>query len=74
MKLTSKQINEIAQNLEAGMKVYINSDTLEFRTILDWDEISDPELWDEELEKIESEWDDYVVIEKMESRDAFRIM
>ena len=48
---------------------------MEFRTILDWDmTYGDTELWDEELEKIENEWKDYVVIEKMKSREAFQIM
>ena len=74
MKLTSEQIREIADNLDAGMKIFINRETLEYRDILDWDDIMDSEPWDEELEKIESEWDDFVVLEKMESRDAFRVM
>jgi hypothetical protein len=75
MKLTKKQINEIAQDLEAGMKIFINRKDLEIRTVLDWDEMyGDSEIWEEELDKIENEWTDYVVIEKMESRDAFKIM
>ncbi len=74
MKLTSKQINEIAQELEAGMKVYINRNNHEIRTILDWDDVLDTEPWDEEKEKIEKEWEDYAIIEKMESREAFGIM
>ena len=75
MKLTLKQINEIAQNLETGMKVFINRENLEIRTILDWDEMyGDSEVWEEELEKIENEWTDYVVLDKLESRESFRIM
>jgi len=74
MKITPKQINEIAQELEAGMKVYINEETLEIRSILDWEDITDNELWEEELEKIENEWSDIAVIEKMESWEAFRVM
>jgi len=75
MILTAKQINEIAQELLAGMKVFINRETLEIRTILDWDTMyGDTELWDEELEKIEQEWASYVVLQKMESREAFSIM
>jgi len=75
MKLTAKQINEIAQDLESGMAVYINKETLEIRTILDWDEMyGDTEVWEEDLEKIEDEWSDYAVITKMESREAYRIM
>jgi len=75
MKLTSKQVNEIAQELEAGMKVFINRENLEIRTILDWDDMyGNSEIWEEELKKIDEEWTDYVVLEKLESRESFRIM
>ena len=75
MKITSKQINEIAQELEAGMKVYINKDTLEIKSILDWeDSFGDSEPWDEEMAEIEENWASFLVIEKMESWEAFRVM
>jgi hypothetical protein len=74
MKLTSKQINEIAQDLEAGFKVYLNKETLEFEAVLDWDEMTDSELWDEIMEKIENEWTDVMIFEKFDSREAFQIM
>jgi hypothetical protein len=34
----------------------------------------DTDIWEEELEKIETEWTDYIVIEKLDSRESFRIM
>jgi hypothetical protein len=74
MKLTAKQINEIAQELEAGMKVYINKETLEFQTVLDWDDMNAPEPWKKTMEKIENEWTDVLILEKLESRESFRIM
>lgn len=74
MKITSKQVNEIARELEAGMKVFINPETLEFQTVLDWDDMYDPEPWDKSIETIEKEWPDAIVLEKMESREAFRVM
>ena len=75
MKITSKQINEVAQELEAGMKVYINKKSLEIKPILDWeDSYDDTGIWDEELKEIEENWSDFLVIEKMESREAFKIM
>ena len=74
MKLTANQINSIAQELEVGMKVFINKKTLEFRSILDYEDMADSELWDEEIEKIEREWTDYIVIAKMDSYYAFKIM
>jgi len=74
MKVTSKQINEIAQLLETGMKVYLNKDTLEFESVLNWDDMTDPEPWDEIIRKIENEWRDVMIFEKFESRDSFQIM
>ena len=74
MKITDKQINEIAQDLDAGMKVYINKETLEIKSILDWDDITDNELWEEEMEEIDRSWANFAVIEKMESWEAFKVM
>lgn len=74
MKITSKQVNEIAQELEAGMKVYLNKETLEIRPILDWEDIIDNDPWEEELDKIYNEWSDFAVITKMETREAFKVM
>lgn len=75
MKLTQLQIREIAQDLQAGMKVFINRANLEIKAILDWDQMSgDTEFWDEELQLIEKEWTDYIIIEKMDSTEAFKIM
>ena len=74
MKLTSNDINSIAQDLLSGLKVFLNRETLEYRPILDLDDVDDTEFWDEEIEKIENEWTDYIILDKMESRDAFNIM
>ena len=75
MKLSARQINEIAQELEAGMKVFVNRDNLEIKSILDWEEsYGDNEFWEEEMETIEREWSDYVTLTKMESWEAFQIM
>ncbi len=75
MKLSARQINEIAQELEGGMKVFVNRENLEIKTILDWEEsFGDNEFWEEEMETIEKEWSDYVTLTKMESWEAFQIM
>jgi hypothetical protein len=47
MKLTVKYINDMTQDLEAGMKIFINKDTLEYRTILDLDDLIYAEPWEE---------------------------
>jgi hypothetical protein len=73
--LSIKQINDIAQELDCGMKCYVNTDTGEYKSILDGDDVMDDiELWEEELEEIEKEWTNYVVLEKMPSPIAFKVM
>lgn len=75
MKISGKQIREISQDLQCGLKTFINKETGEIKSILNPNEVySDSETWEEELEKIENEWIDYSVIEKMESWEAFQVM
>jgi len=75
MLITAKQIDEMAQEIEAGMKIYINRETYEIKPILDWeDSIGDTDVWEEEEESIVEEWADFAVVTKMESWEAFRVM
>jgi hypothetical protein len=75
MKINSTQIQDIIQSLLCGMNVYINKETLEIANIPDIDELyGDTELWEEDITRIESEWSDYALITKLESREAFRVM
>ena len=75
MKITVKQIHEISQDLQCGLKTFINKETGEFKSIMDPYEVySDTEFWEEELETIEKEWTEISVIEKMESWEAFQVM
>ena len=74
MKLSLEVINKIAQELEAGMKVYLNRRTLEFEPVLDWDDMTETDFWEKEARKIEKKWKDYIVITKMESHESFRVM
>lgn len=75
MIITAKQIENIAQEIEMGMKVYINRETLEIKPIYDWeDSLGDVDIWEEEEEAIEEEWANFSVISKMESWEAFQVM
>jgi hypothetical protein len=75
MKLTSKKVSEIAEELLSGMKVFINPKDLEIVPILDWDGMyGDSEVWEDELERIDREWPKLVVLQKMPSQRAFTIM
>ena len=75
MKFTSKQIHEMADDISSGMNVYINPTTFETSAIFDLDSLEgDSEFWKEELDKILTEWEGYIIIHKMETRRSFQIM
>lgn len=76
MNLTEKQIIEIAENLECGMRCLYNIKTSEVKTLPNfdrWDGV-DEELWEEAIKEIEENWGDYFEFEGMDSTDSFRIM
>lgn len=73
MKVTSAQINEIAQMLDCGLNAYINRKTLEMDFIPDMDRLDDTELWEEHYIKVTEEWNS-LVIEPMKSWESFKIM
>jgi hypothetical protein len=76
MNLSAQQIDEIAENLDIGLKCYYNLKTGEIKTMLNFDswESDDQEPWEEEINEIEENWSDYFQFEGMESHDSFQIM
>lgn len=76
MKLTEKQIKEIADNLDSGMKCYYNLKTGDIKTIIDFDKWigADEEPWAEDIKEIENNWDDYFEFEGMSSNTSFNLM
>jgi hypothetical protein len=75
ISLTKDQIKEIAEQLDCGMRCYINKETGEIKTTPDFDNwYSDDELWTDVLIELEENWGKYVEIERMESRDSFDLM
>jgi len=65
----------MAQELEMGMKVYINTETLEYIAIPKDDILMmDSEPWEEALEEINYKWPGFILIEEMDSREAYKIM
>ncbi|MCK9451085.1 MAG: UPF0158 family protein [Bacteroidales bacterium] len=76
MKLTDKQIEEIADELEAGMSCFYNLKTGEIKIILDFDNwiYTDEEPWEEDIKELDENWCDYFQFEGMNSRDSFKIM
>lgn len=76
MKLTLEQINEIAKNLQLGMKVFVNIETTEIKLVGDWelDDNFNEDKWKDELDEIESNPDKYIEIEKFPPNELFAVM
>ncbi len=76
MKLNDVQIYEIAQNLECGLKCYIHIKTGEIESIIDFDVNYgvDEDLWEDVINKINDNIDDYYEFVAPNSNDSFRLM
>jgi len=76
MQLTDNQIKEIASQLECGYRCFLNRITGELVFIPDVNKFPDIEIesWSNEIENIESDNNDFVEIEPLESKDYFTIM
>jgi hypothetical protein len=76
MKLTEKQIEEIADNLDIGLKCFYNLKTGEIKSILNFDRWmgADREPWEEESKEIDDNRTDYYEFEGFTSHDSFEIM
>lgn len=76
MKLNEKQIEEIADNLDSGMRCFYNLKTGEIKTLLNTDSWigADEELWKEDSEEINDNWADYFEFEGFKSHDSFQLM
>jgi len=76
IKLTKDQIKEIAEELDCGMRCYINKETGEIKTVLNFEswQADDRESWEDVLNDLDENWDKYFEIEKMESHESFEVM
>lgn len=74
--LTTKQINEIAQEIDCGLRCYLNLKTGRIISTPDFELNFDDrkEFYEEELEELENNWGDYAEIERPRSSDSFRFM
>lgn len=76
MKLTEKQIEEIAEELDSGMRCFYNLKSGDIKTIPNFDNLicGDEELWVEESKEIEENTSDYVEFEGLTSHESYQIM
>ena len=76
MKISDKTIEEIADNLDSGMRCYLHKKTGDLKIIINEDNWigADTEAWEEDIDKIDANWTDYVEFEGMDSHESFKIM
>jgi hypothetical protein len=74
--MTDDQITELAGNLDSGLRCFVHRETKVIVTTPDSvnDPWSDSELWDDANEEIEKNFDSYVEIEKVDSKESFKLM
>ena len=77
IKLTEEQISDIAQDLEAGLKCFIHKVTGDVKTLPD--ELNsnmemDEELWQDVIDEIDNDAENFIVIEGMDSRESYILM
>ncbi|RXJ45675.1 UPF0158 family protein [Gelidibacter gilvus] len=76
MKPTKKEIEEIADNLDCGMRCFYNLKSGEIKTIPNFDSWidADKETWDDVSNEIDENWSDYIEFTGFESHESFKLM
>jgi hypothetical protein len=76
IKLTKDQIKEIAEQLDCGMRCYVNKETGEIKSVLNFEswQTDDTEPWGDILNELDENWDKYTEIDRMESHESFELM
>jgi hypothetical protein len=74
--LTEQQIKEIAEQLDCGLRSFWHKPTGELLFVPDLNNnpFADAEFFEEDLEKLDNNFKDYIEIEKPNSSDSFEIM
>lgn len=76
IKLTKDQIKEIAEQLDCGFKCYVNKETGTIQSVINFDKWlgGDEDPWAEVTKELEENWDKYIEVDGMESKDSFNVM
>jgi len=74
--MTDEQINELADNLDCGLRCFVHKEKKAIVTVPDTlnNPDSDSKIWDESNDEIENNSDSYVEIEKMDAHESFRLI
>lgn len=75
MKVTEEQIKEIADLLDCGELCFLHEPTGTLEHYPDPDSLYfEPEPWQETMDKIDSDIDNYIRFNQMDSRKSFQVM
>lgn len=76
IEVSPETIKEIASQLDCGMVVYLNMETKEIVSIIDFNSHpeADEELWEEQIEEIDNNIEKYLSFQTMTSSDSYRMM
>jgi len=74
--ISPQNIREIAQDLQCGLRCFYNSVTEEIKSHPDFmsDAFAEPEMWQEMLDEIAENSDQYIEFEKLPTRESFEMM
>jgi hypothetical protein len=72
--MTDEQINELADNLDCGLRSFVHRHNLTIVTIPDTDDPESDSKMSDSYKEIEGNFNNYLEIEKMNSNDSFRLM
>jgi hypothetical protein len=77
MKQVPKEIiQEIADQLESGFRVFLHKETLELITYPNEDKSAgfEPSVWEKEIQKVKKESDKFFEVSGMEPQDSFGVL
>jgi len=77
MKPTEKQIKNIAESLDSGMRSFFHLKTGEIKELPNfenWLDTSTSDLWDDDVKEIEKNSEDYFEFEDIDSYEFYQIM
>lgn len=72
--LRDDQLKKIVDELETGMKCYLHRQTGEIIAFPDPDQFPDTDAWQQEIDQVETDADDYLEITPISGRESFRVM
>ena len=75
MEVSNEKLEEIAEQLDTGFKVFLNAKSLEIVSFPDADKFNeiDP-IWKHEIDKVYNDFENYIEIEGLDSSGSFKIM